>query len=68
MANVTKPVFKEDTIILLMVKLLPTNGQYFNVSPVDGKVFTQAALYSRRCRSCFGRSTQSVPFVELQHQ
>jgi aldehyde dehydrogenase (NAD+)/aldehyde dehydrogenase len=27
-----------------MVNLLPTKGQYFdNVSPVDGKVFTQAA-------------------------
>jgi len=45
MANVTKPVFKEKYGNFIGGKFVaPVKGQYFdNVSPVDGKVFTQAA-------------------------
>ncbi|MFV8465298.1 aldehyde dehydrogenase family protein [Flavobacterium sp. LB1P62] len=45
MANVTKPVFKEKYGNFIGGKFVaPIKGQYFdNVSPVDGKVFTQAA-------------------------
>ena len=45
MANVTKPVFKERYGNFIGGKFVaPVKGQYFdNVSPVDGKVFTQAA-------------------------
>jgi aldehyde dehydrogenase (NAD+)/aldehyde dehydrogenase len=45
MANVTKPVFKERYDNFIDGKFVaPVNGQYFdNPSPVDGKVFTQAA-------------------------
>jgi aldehyde dehydrogenase (NAD+)/aldehyde dehydrogenase len=45
MANVSKPVFKERYGNFIDGKFVaPVKGQYFdNVSPVDGKVFTQAA-------------------------
>ena len=45
MANVTKPVFKERYGNYIGGKFVaPVKGQYLdNVSPVDGKVFTQAA-------------------------
>jgi len=45
MANVTKPVFKERYGNFIGGKFVaPVKGEYFdNVSPVDGKVFTQAA-------------------------
>ena len=45
MANVTKPVFKERYDNFIDGKFVaPVKGQYFdNPSPVDGKVFTQAA-------------------------
>ncbi|WP_335977223.1 aldehyde dehydrogenase family protein [Gaetbulibacter jejuensis] len=45
MANVKKPVFKERYGNFIGGKFVaPVKGQYFdNVSPVDGKVFTQAA-------------------------
>ncbi|MCL7763776.1 aldehyde dehydrogenase [Polaribacter sp. Z014] len=45
MANVTKPVFKEKYGNFIGGKFVaPVKGQYFeNRSPVDGKVFTQAA-------------------------
>jgi acyl-CoA reductase-like NAD-dependent aldehyde dehydrogenase len=45
MANVTKPVFKERYGNFIGGKFVaPVKGEYFdNISPVDGKVFTQAA-------------------------
>ena len=49
MANVTKPVFKEKYDNFIGGKFVaPVHGKYFdNISPVDGKVFTQAARSSK---------------------
>jgi aldehyde dehydrogenase (NAD+)/aldehyde dehydrogenase len=49
MANVTKPVLKIDTIILLGKFVAPVKGQYFdNPSPVDGKVLLKLLVLPRK--------------------